>query len=217
MINFKYYNFLEKYNVVLDFQNYYYIKNKNLSKEDELLLIEKLKRGGYSLGYYHQKEIEKNLNKFRWVNSIYEGMLHRISENNMRIMYTTNDVIFYSKGNFKFDHQPDVVIGNYESCDDTNSNRSLDFYSIVINYHNLKALENKYIIRILKFLNIFNQNKYENLVEVYLESYKEGLLDYLKENDEKYKDMNWTFDECDVKREFGFVTDKSSFIKKLVI
>jgi len=191
-----YYNFFKRYNIKLNINSDLYLKENLLKYSDEISLIENLKSGGYTLGYNNQKEIEKKLNSFSWVNSY--SMITDISLRNIRFMFITDGFVFYTNDVYSFNHTPSII--NFEDFETDALNSEFIFQDIIKKYHNVNTFKNKFISIFYKLFNKSKDYNYDKLVLIYLESYKEGLLNYLKGNDERYEQMS-SYLEDDMLRE----------------
>jgi len=196
----KYVDLFEKYNIKINIRNdNFFIKNIRFVQSDYLSVLKNLRDVGYKLGYTQQKDLEEKLNCFDWWLSTHqtnkERFLRDISLNNIRCLMTSNGLVYYTNNVSLDNHKPNIENDNDNVAEVTAPD--YDFYAIIEKFYNIERFDNKLINLFYKLFNRNVTNDYDKLITFYLESYKEGLLDYIKHNDQKVKTLNvcWTKNE----------------------
>jgi hypothetical protein len=108
---------------------------------------------------------------------------------------TSNGLVYYTNNVSLDNHKPNIENDNDNVAEVTAPD--YDFYAIIEKFYNIERFDNKLINLFYKLFNRNVTNDYDKLITFYLESYKEGLLDYIKHNDQKVKTLNvcWTKNE----------------------
>lgn len=164
--------------------------------DDEDLLIEDLKTSAYQLAIVHQKQIETDINKMRWLT----GNKFGIDSSELVIYCAVNNIrwmnLYYKVDLYGWFYRCDLAVKdeNYQpviinSPIEENKKEDKTFFSVLSSHSDLITTNDK-LIWIYKILNKFRKNSSHNKLnkyrDIYLSAYKQGLVDFLKENDKKY-------------------------------